>query len=81
MKSKGWTSNLIVASRRLKSFEVATRTSNLIPFHPIWENDTTKSIEKEKLINNGFFKYVEFWKMGMCKDETYARKLGPYLNY
>jgi hypothetical protein len=54
---------------------------NLIPFHPIWGNDTTKSIEKEKLINNGLFKYVEFWKMEMCKDETYARKLGPYLYY
>jgi hypothetical protein len=54
---------------------------NLIPFRPIWGNDTTKSIEKEKLINNGLFKYVEFWKMGMCKDETYARKLGPYLDY
>jgi hypothetical protein len=22
---------------------------------------------------------MEFWKMGMCKDETYAKKLGPYV--
>jgi hypothetical protein len=35
-----------------------------------------KLIEKEKIINNGLLKYVVFWKMGMCKDETYARKLG-----
>jgi hypothetical protein len=54
---------------------------NLSPFHPIWKNDTTKSIEKEKLINDGLFEYVEFWKMGICKDETYARKLGPYQDY
>jgi hypothetical protein len=33
------------------------------------------------LINNELSKYVELWKMGMCKDETYARKLGPYVAY
>jgi hypothetical protein len=33
------------------------------------------------MINGGLFKYLEFWKMGMCKDETYARKLGPYMDY
>jgi len=49
---------------------------NLVFFHLIWENDATKLIEKENIINNGLFKYVVFWKMGMCKDETYARKLG-----
>jgi hypothetical protein len=54
---------------------------NPIPFHLIWGNGATKYIDKEKNINNGFFKYVELWKMGMCKDETYARKLGPYVAY
>jgi hypothetical protein len=33
------------------------------------------------MINDGLSKYLEFWKMGMCKDETYARKLGSYLDY
>jgi len=39
------------------------------------------SIDKEIFINGGFSKYVEFWKMGMCKDETSARKVGPYVHY
>ncbi len=43
---------------------------NHVPFCPIWGNDATKSIDKEKFINNKLFKYVEFWKMGMCKDES-----------
>jgi len=33
------------------------------------------------MINDGLSKYLEFWKMGMCKDETYAKKLGPYVDY
>jgi hypothetical protein len=48
-----------------------------VHFYPIWGNDATKSIDKEKFINDKFSKYVEFWKMGMCKDETYVKKLGP----
>jgi hypothetical protein len=36
---------------------------------------------KGKMINSGLSKYLEFWKMGMCKDETYAIKLGPYMDY
>ncbi len=50
---------------------------NLIPFHLIWKNDATKSIN-----NDEFSKYVEFLKsIGMCKDETYAIKLGSYMDY
>jgi len=33
------------------------------------------------MINSGLSKYLEFWKMGICKDETYAIKLGPYIDY
>jgi hypothetical protein len=32
-------------------------------------------------VNIKLSKYVEFWRMRMCKDETYARKLGPYMDY
>jgi hypothetical protein len=45
---------------------------NFVPFCPIWANDATKSIDKKTFINVMLPKYVEFWKMGMCKDETYA---------
>ncbi len=37
---------------------------------PYWGNDLSWSIEKEKTINVRFFKYVEFWKLKMCKDDT-----------
>jgi hypothetical protein len=57
------------------------RLPNPIPFYFIWENDGTKSIEKENFINGKLSKYVEFWRMGMCKDETYARKYSPYMDY
>jgi hypothetical protein len=37
---------------------------NPIPFHLIWGNDATKSIDKERNVNGELSKYVEFWKMG-----------------
>jgi len=36
---------------------------------PYAGNDLFRSIEKEKTINIGFSKYVEFWKLKMCKDD------------
>jgi hypothetical protein len=30
---------------------------------------------KKKKINIGHFKYVEFWRMGMCKDEPMLKNL------
>jgi len=65
----------------LWGFETTTKTSKSYSFCLIWENDATKSIEKEKFINGRLSKYVEFWRMGMCKDETYTRKLDPYMDY
>jgi hypothetical protein len=38
-------------------------------------------LKRKKLSTNGLSKYAEFWKMGMCKDETYAKQFGPYLDY
>ncbi len=34
-----------------------------------------------KNINGILSKYGEFWKMGMCKDETYAKKINLYVAY
>lgn len=52
------------------------RLPNLVSFDFISGNDATKLIEKEKLST-----YMEFWGIGMCKDELYVQKLGPYLDY
>jgi hypothetical protein len=54
---------------------------NPIPFHPIWGNDSSKSLEKERFINSGLSLCMEFWKFRMCKGETYVKKLGPYVDY
>jgi hypothetical protein len=70
-----------VASGDLSHPKLPQRLLDLVLFCPLWGNDATNSIDKEKFINGGLFKYVEFWKMGMCKDETYAKKLGSYMAY
>jgi hypothetical protein len=52
-----------------------------VHFCPIWGNDATMFIDKEKFIYDKLSKYVKFCKMGMCNDETYIKKLGPYMVY
>jgi hypothetical protein len=51
-----------------------------VHFCPIRGNDATKC-DKEIIINDKLSKYVGFCKMAMCKDETYTKKLGPYMVY
>jgi hypothetical protein len=52
---------------------------NPIPFCPIWGNHELKVGEKEKFISSGISKYLEFWKLGMSKDNLYSRIMGPYV--
>jgi hypothetical protein len=52
-----------------------------IPFLPIWGDDVLKSVEKERFINSGISKYLEFWKLSILKDEMYARVMKPYIDY
>jgi hypothetical protein len=40
--------------------QLPTRVPNLVPFHLIWGIDELKVGEKERFINNGILKYVEF---------------------
>jgi hypothetical protein len=35
-------------------------------------------VEKEKFINVGLSKYVEFWKQGIYQNASYAMKMDPY---
>jgi hypothetical protein len=54
---------------------------NLVPFCPIWGNDELKASEKERFISSRISKYIEFWKLGMSKDNSYSRIMGPYVKY
>jgi hypothetical protein len=54
---------------------------NPVPFHSIWGNDELKVDEKEKFISNGILKYIEFWKLGMLKDNSYSKVMGLYVKY
>jgi len=60
--------------------KLLTRIPKLVPFHPIWGNDASKSIEKEKFINCGILKYIEFWKLNILRDEMYARAMQELCN-
>jgi hypothetical protein len=40
-----------------------------------------RACEKERFINGGISKFVEFWKLGMSKDDSCARIMGPYVKY
>ncbi len=55
--------------------------SNLVPFHPIRGNDELRACEKEKFISSRISKYIEFWKLGMSKDDSYSRVMGLYVKY
>jgi len=70
-----------VASDDSSHSKLLERFPNLVSFDPISRNDATKLIEKEKIISIRHFKYMEFWGIGMRKDEPYVQKLGPYLDY
>ncbi len=52
-----------------------------VPFHPVWGNDASKLVEKERFINSGISKYLEFWKLNILKDEMYAKAMKPYIEY
>jgi hypothetical protein len=61
--------------------KLSTGVPNHIPFHSIWGIGELKASEKERFISSGILKYVEFWKLGMLKDDLYARVMGPDVKY
>jgi hypothetical protein len=44
---------------------------NPIPFCLIWGNDKLRASEKKRFINNKILKYIQFWNLGMSKDDSY----------
>jgi hypothetical protein len=61
--------------------KLSARVSNPVPFHSIWGNDELKVGEKERFISSGISKYIEFWKLGMWKDDLYFRVMGLYVKH
>jgi hypothetical protein len=53
--------------------------SNLNLYHPIWGNDASRLVEREKFISSGPSKYVDFWKVGIMQSSTYKMKMKPYV--
>jgi hypothetical protein len=40
-----------------------------------------RSVDREKFISVGLFKYVEFWKQFIEQSVTYVIKTSPYVDY
>jgi hypothetical protein len=57
------------------------KVPNLVPFRSIWGNDELRASEKEMFISNKISKYIEFWKLGMLKDDSYSKIMGPCVKY
>jgi hypothetical protein len=47
----------------------------------LFEGIASKLVKKEKFINSGISKHLEFWKFNILKDEMYARVMKPYIEY
>ncbi len=54
---------------------------NPVPYCPIWGHDVVRSVEREKFINAGLSKYVEFWKQVIEESATYSMKMSLYVDY
>jgi hypothetical protein len=52
----------------------------LTPYCAIWDNDVSTSIEKERSINSGIPKYMEFWRLNIMNNDMYTRAMG-YIEY
>ncbi len=52
-----------------------------IPYCPIWGNDVSRLVEREKFINVGLSKYVDFWKVEITQSLTYEMKMKLYMEY
>jgi hypothetical protein len=61
--------------------KLLARVLNPVPFRSIWGNDELWTCEKKRFINSIISKYIEFWKLGMSKDDLYFRVMGSYVKY
>jgi len=50
-------------------------------YRPIWGNDASRLVEREKFISSKLSKYVDFWKVGIAQSPAYEMKMKPYVEY
>jgi hypothetical protein len=57
------------------------RIPSLAPYCPIWGDDMSRLVEKEKFINVGLSKYVDLWKVEIAQNLKYEMKMKLYVEY
>jgi len=61
--------------------KLPTKIPSPVLFYPIWGNDVSSLVEREKFISFRLSKYVDFWKVGIAQSSTYEMKMKPYVEY
>jgi hypothetical protein len=61
--------------------KLPTSIPSLIPYCPIWGNDPSRSMERQKFISVGLSKYMDFQKVGITQNATYEMKMKLYMEY
>ncbi len=70
-----WKANLNVSPK------LPNRIPSPILYHPIWGNDASRLMEREKFINFNLSKYMDFWKVGIAQNSTYEMKVKMCVEY
>ncbi len=63
------------------STKLPTRVPSPILYRPIWGNDASRLMEKEKFISFGLSKYMDFQKVDIAQSSTYEMKMKLYVEY
>jgi hypothetical protein len=63
------------------SLKLLTKVPSPVPYCPIWGNDALRLMDKEKFINSGLSKYMDFWKVGIAQNSIYEMKMKLYVEY
>ncbi len=74
-------SDMVVKNGCYKMAKIANEGSESCSLSSNMGNWWIEGRWKGKFVSNGILKYVEFWKLGMSKDDLYAKVMDPYVKY
>jgi hypothetical protein len=63
------------------SLKLPIGVPSLVLYCPIWGNDASRLVEREKFISFGLSKYMDFSKVGIAQSSTYGMKMKLYVEY